>query len=207
MRWPTMRCGGTTTALAKRVPKYYRLSQRCSAGLITSQIVFWPGSCLLNFVHSILRPLYMPAQVCRVMLPHMLHARDAACCVCSRLGCIGWSGCFLIVSLPGVQMTEEEKRDELLTKPSDARERLRKTRDMDSTTNGPQLGDGLASTTPATSIHCPDNELEVFSCRPCLSLYICFAMCCCPPGLGVDSGWYIGLAQVVRQGPALATVD
>lgn len=42
-------------------------------------------------------------------------------------------------------MTEEEKRDELLTKPSDARERLRKTRDMDSATNGPQLGDGLAS--------------------------------------------------------------
>ncbi len=41
-------------------------------------------------------------------------------------------------------MTEEETRDELMTGPSNARERLRKTRDHDSTNNGPQLGDGLA---------------------------------------------------------------
>ena len=54
-------------------------------------------------------------------------------------------------------MTEEQQRDELLTpQPTNARERLRKTRDMDSAERGgPQLGDGLAGgLTPLLRLIC-----------------------------------------------------
>ena len=74
-----------------------------------------------------------------------------------------------------MQLSEDEKREELMTGPSNARERLRKTRDMDSAANGPQLGDGLAGELRAPVQYM---AMQTCWCRPSAACACRWPWCC-----------------------------